>query len=70
MEIEAYHLAVALLAERINRESIFGGHEEPVVTTDTVKVALAELLNIWPESARPDDETAHVVRLRPAIITG
>jgi len=54
MEIETYHLAVALLAERINRESIFGGHEEPVVTADTVKVALGELFNIWPASIADD----------------
>ena len=54
METEAYHLAIALFAERINRQSIFGGHEEPVVTTDTLKMALGELFNVWPASVAAD----------------
>lgn len=62
---ENYHLAIDLFVERLNRESIFGGHEEPAVTADTVKLALGELFDIWPESARPDNEANRVVRFRP-----
>ena len=47
-----YGASVAAFIERINSESIFGGHEEPVVTADTVKMALAELFDIWPERCR------------------
>lgn len=43
LENDAYHVAVELFADRLNRESIFGGHEEPVVTADTLKTALGEL---------------------------
>lgn len=61
LENGSYDLAIRLLAERINRESIFGDNDEPVVTVDSLKVAVGELFGIWPESSRPDDEAARCV---------
>lgn len=60
LENRSYDLAVRLLAKRINEESIFGGNAEPVVTVDTLKVALGELCDIWPESSRSNNGVGYV----------
>lgn len=41
--------------EYINKESTFGGHDEPVITRDTMIHVMCEIFGIFPESTRGVD---------------
>jgi hypothetical protein len=53
---EDYLASLAAFVKRIDEESIFGGHEEPVIKADSLVEVLGESFGVWPECSRPDDE--------------